>query len=234
MLDISELNVFFGQIQVLHQISLHVKQDEIIAVIGSNGAGKSTFLNTIAGINAEVSGSITYKGAQILRKAPEVIVRLGISLICQGGRLFRSLTVLENLELGAYLRGKTEGIRKDMETIIEIFPPLKQRLRMQAGKLSGGEQQMLAISRSLMSSPDLLMMDEPTFGLSPIMVKELVRVIQQLRTQRKTVLLVEQNARIALKLADRGYVFEVGKVFLEGKGKDLLADAKIRKAYLGQ
>ena len=234
MLNISQLSVFYGKIQVLHQVSLQVKQGEIVTVIGSNGAGKSTFLNSIAGVNSNVSGSIEYKGMQILKKLPEDIVKLGISLVCQGGRLFRGLTVLENLELGTYLRSKSEDIKRDMACVFEIFPPIEQRLKWPAGKLSGGEQQMLAISRCLMANPHLLMMDEPSFGLSPLMVKEVVRVIRKLRDQGKTILLVEQNARMALSLADRGYVFEVGKVVLEGTGNDLLADGNVRKAYLGQ
>lgn len=234
MLNISQLSVFYGKIQVLHQVSLRVKQGEIVTVIGSNGAGKSTFLNSIAGVNSNVSGSIEYKGMQILKKLPEDIVKLGISLVCQGGRLFRRLTVLENLELGTYLRSKSEDIKRDMAGVFEIFPPIEQRLKWPAGKLSGGEQQMLAISRCLMANPHLMMMDEPSFGLSPLMVKEVVRVIRKLRDQAKTILLVEQNARMALSLADRGYVFEVGKVVLEGTGNELLADGNVRKAYLGQ
>jgi len=234
MLNISQLSVFYGKIQVLHQVSLRVKQGEIVTVIGSNGAGKSTFLNSIAGVNSNVSGSIEYKGMQILKKLPEDIVKLGISLVCQGGRLFRRLTVLENLELGTYLRSKSEDIKRDMAGVFEIFPPIEHRLKWPAGKLSGGEQQMLAISRCLMANPHLLMMDEPSFGLSPLMVKEVVRVIRKLRDQAKTILLVEQNARMALSLADRGYVFEVGKVVLEGTGNELLADGNVRKAYLGQ
>lgn len=233
MLNISDLNVFFGKIQILHRVSLQVRQGEIVTVIGNNGAGKSTLLNTIAGINSVTSGSIEYNNSQILRKQPEAIAKLGISLICQGGRVFRGLSVLENLNLGAFLRNNSQEIEKDMSVVFEIFPMLRNRLKWQGGKLSGGEQQMLAISRSLMSNPDLLMMDEPSFGLSPLMVKELSRVIKMLRDRGKTILLVEQNARMALDLAERAYVFEVGKVVLEGTGRELLNDSNVRNAYLG-
>ena len=234
MLNISQLSVFYGKIQVLHQVSLRVKQGEIVTVIGSNGAGKSTFLNSIAGVNSNVSGSIEYKGMQILKKLPEDIVKLGISLVCQGGRLFRRLTVLENLELGTYLRSKSEDIKRDMAGVFEIFPPIEHRLKWPAGKLSGGEQQMLAISRCLMANPHLMMMDEPSFGLSPLMVKEVVRVIRKLRDQAKTILLVEQNARMALRVAQHAYILETGKLILGGSAAELAKDDRVRKSYLGE
>ena len=234
MLNTVKLSVFLGQIKVLNELCLEVREDEITGVIGSNGAGKSTFLNTVAGINSEVMGSIEYKGSEILGKAPEAIVRLGISLICQGGRPFRRMTVLENLELGAFIRSDLGGIKEDIDSILQTFPNLKQRLKMPAGNLSGGEQQMLAISRSLMSSPDLIMMDEPTFGLSPLMVKEVGRVINKLRQQGKTILLVEQNAHMALNHSDMGYVMETGRITLSDTAEALLQSEQVKKAYLGE
>jgi branched-chain amino acid transport system ATP-binding protein len=234
MLNISNLNVYFGQIQVLAGISVEVKKNEVVAGIGSNGAGKTTFLYAIAGVNTEVSGSIKFNGSEILLQLPEKIVKMGISMVCQGGRLFHRLSVEENLELGAYLRSDRLAVKRDVDRVLKLFPSLEMRLKYPAGKLSGGEQQMLAISRSLMSDPILIMMDEPTFGLSPLMVSLLISVIKELKNQGKTVLLVEQNARMALQLADRGYVFEVGKVIMEGTGVDLSRDNNVKKAYLGR
>lgn len=234
MLDVSEVCVSFGLIQVLKQVTLCVNQGEIVTVIGSNGAGKSTLLNTIAGIFRATSGSIIYKDLEIGGKAPESIVKLGISLVCQGGRLFKRLTVLENLEMGAYLRRDTQRIKKDISALMKLFPMLERRLQLPAQNLSGGERQLLAISRSLMSNPYLLMMDEPTFGLAPLMVKEVARVARELRGEGKTILIVEQNANMALKLAERGYVFEVGRIAISGECGELLKDSSIKKAYLGQ
>ena len=232
MLEVNNLTVSYGSIQAIKGISLMVKEGEIVALIGSNGAGKSTALMTISGIIRPRSGSITFDGREIHRLAPERIVEAGISQVPEGRRIFPSLTVKENLEMGAFSRKGTD-IAGAIEHIVEIFPILGERQYQHAGTLSGGEQQMLAIGRALMAKPRLLMLDEPSLGLAPVLVERIFETIASIKQSGTTILLVEQNANIALDIADRGYVLETGELVLEGTSSELISNELIKTAYLG-
>lgn len=232
MLKIENLSVHYGMIQAVRDVSFEVNQGEIVSLIGANGAGKTTILRTISGLNQPSKGTITFEGSPIQKKAPRRIVAQGISQVPEGRHVFPGLTVLENLEMGAYLR-KDGNIQQDYEHVYEKFPILKERLNQDASTLSGGEQQMLAMGRALMSKPRLLLLDEPSMGLAPIFIQEIFNIIQEIQKQGTTVLLIEQNAKMALSIADRGYVLETGKVVLSGTGQELLESEEVKKAYLG-
>ncbi|MBM3122564.1 MAG: ABC transporter ATP-binding protein [Chloroflexi bacterium] len=233
LLDVRDLNVSYGAIRALQGISFHVDEGEIITLIGANGAGKSTTLNTISGLIPAQSGAVRFRDQDITRTAAETIVRQGIIQVPEGRKIFAILTVRENLELGAYTRASKAEIKSGMDRVFRSFPRLKERINQLGGTLSGGEQQMLAIARGLMAQPGLLLLDEPSMGLSPILVEEIFGIIQEINSQGTSILLVEQNAQMALSLADRGYVLETGKVVMEGGGQDLLHDPKVAAAYLG-
>ncbi|HOP02293.1 MAG TPA: ABC transporter ATP-binding protein [Flexilinea sp.] len=236
MLSLENIYVNYGSIQVLHGINIEVNEGEIVTIIGANGAGKSTTLKAIAGLVTKTrNSSIKFMGEDITNLPPEKIVAKGISLAPEGRRIFPDLTVLENLEMGAYLRAKDkQRVKKDMESIFELFPILEQR-RNQSGKtLSGGEQQMLAIARALMANPKLLMLDEPSTGLAPLIIKDIFGIIKQVNEKGTTVLLVEQNSKIALGIADRGYVLKNGVVVLQDTCENLMKNEEIKKAYLGE
>ena len=233
MLQIKDIDVYYGNIQALRGISLEVNEGEIVTLIGANGAGKSTLLKTISGLLKPKKGSIEYIGSNIDGKAAQSIVKLGISHVPEGRRVFANMTVEENLELGAYLRNDRAGIKKDMEHVYELFPRLLERLKQQSGTLSGGEQQMLAMGRALMSKPKLIILDEPSMGLAPLMVKNIFNIIEMVNKEGVTVLLVEQNANMALSVADRAYVLETGKIVLAGTAKELQESEEVKAAYLG-
>ena len=237
MLRIHNLSAGYGSLNVLRRLSLHVKQGEIVTIIGANGAGKSTLLRTITGLLRAGSGEILFRGEDIQRIQPEQVVFRGCSLVPEGRQVFAAMPVKENLLLGAYVqykRGKHEEVARDLERVFDLFPVLKQREHQLAGTLSGGEQQMLAIGRALMARPSLIMLDEPSMGLAPLIVKDIFHIIVKIRDEGNTVLLVEQNARSALKIANRGYVLETGRIILEGAAEDLLANREIQRAYLGK
>ncbi|MDI9481652.1 MAG: ABC transporter ATP-binding protein [Bacillota bacterium] len=233
MLEINNLNVHFGVIHALKGISLKVEEGEIVTLIGANGAGKTTTLRTISGLKKPTSGTIFFNGNDITSASAQDRVRMGISLSPEGRRIFSSLTVLENLELGAYLRRDKAEIKKDISIVYERFPILKDRRKQAAGTLSGGEQQMLAIGRALMSRPKLLCLDEPSMGLAPLLVQEIFDIIRDINQKGTTILLVEQNASMALQIANRAYVMETGTIPLSGTGADLMRSEDIKKAYLG-
>lgn len=233
MLEISQLDVYYGVIQALNKVSLSIKQGEIVALIGANGAGKTTLLHTISGLLRAKQGQIDFLGKSITTLMPQQIVQCGIGHVLEGRHVFSDMSVLENLQLGAYLRRDKQAIVADMERIFESFPILKQRLKQPAQTLSGGEQQMLAMGRALMSKPKLLLLDEPSMGLAPLLVKEIFRIIESINQQGTTVLLVEQNAKMALKIAHKGYVLENGKIVLAGDGQTLLHNPQVVSAYLG-
>ena len=232
MLRAEDLNVFYGSIHAIQGVSFTVNKGEIVTLIGANGAGKSTTLNTISGLLRSKTGSLTFRGENISGMAPHAIVRKGIIHVPEGRRIFSKLTVEENLEMGAYTRPSRE-LSDAIVGVFDRFPRLKERRKQVAGTLSGGEQQMLAIGRALVSRPSLLMLDEPSMGLAPILVEQVFSIIQEIHRSGVTVLLVEQNARMALSIADRGYVLETGRVVLTGPGRELLANDSVRKAYLG-
>lgn len=234
MLQVENLCVNYGVIPALKGISFQVNEGEIIALIGANGAGKTTTLHTITGLVEKKSGSVFYKGTDITKTPAHEIVKMGIAHVPEGRRVFPNLTVLQNLMLGAYTRKDSTEKKESLETVYEHFPRLKERENQMAGTLSGGEQQMLAMGRALMSRPKLILMDEPSMGLSPIFVNEIFKIIEKVASQGTTVLLVEQNAKKALTIADRGYVLETGSITMSGKASDLLNDERIRKAYLGE
>ena len=234
MLKIENLCVSYGGIKALRGISLEVPDGKIVTLIGANGAGKSTTLRTISGLVKADSGSITYDGQELLGKPINKILEAGIAQSPEGRRVFANLTVLENLKAGAYLRKDKDGIEKDIKWVYELFPRLEERNWQLAGTLSGGEQQMLAMGRALMSKPRILLLDEPSMGLSPLFVGEIFKIIEEVSKAGTTVLLVEQNAKKALSIADRGYVLETGKIVKTGKAADLLNDDAIKKAYLGE
>ncbi len=237
MLRIRNLKCYYGKIRAINGVSLSVRPRELIALIGANGAGKSTLLQTIAGLNQSWDGEILFEKASLRDLKPPAIVERGISLVPEGRLLFPPMSVLDNLKLGAYrryLRREQAGIQEDLGEVLRLFPVLQERSRQQAGTLSGGEQQMLAIGRALMARPRLLLLDEPSMGLAPFLVRLILDVLVHLKDRGMTVLLVEQNARAALQIADRGYVLENGKVVLEGTGEDLLADQDVKRAYLGK
>ena len=234
LLEIKDLCVYYGVIQALKGISFEVNEGEVIALIGANGAGKTTTLHTLTGILPAKSGSIQFNGVELTKTPAHKIVRMGIAHVPEGRRIFQNLTVLDNLRLGAFTRKDKDGIAADLSKIYERFPRLAERKTQIAGTLSGGEQQMLAMGRALMSKPRIIVMDEPSMGLSPIFVSEIFDIIESIRKDGMTVLLVEQNAKKALAIADRAYVLETGKITLSGKASDLLNDEKVRKAYLGE
>ena len=234
MLKIENLCVSYGGIKALRGISLEVPDGKIVTLIGANGAGKSTTLRTISGLVKADSGSITYDGQELLGKPINKILEAGIAQSPEGRRVFANLTVLENLKAGAYLRKDKDGIEKDIKWVYELFPRLEERNWQLAGTLSGGEQQMLAMGRALMSKPRILLLDEPSMGLSPLFVGEIFKIIEDVSKAGTTVLLVEQNAKKALSIADRGYVLETGRVVKTGRASDLLNDDSIKKAYLGE
>ena len=237
MLKLEKVNTHYGRIQALREVSLEVAEGEIVAVIGPNGAGKTTLLNTISGVVPARSGQIILEGQPITNLSPERIVRLGISQVPERRQVFGTMSVLDNLILGAYHRHRRDGrekIERDLEFVFEIFPRLKDRVKQAAGTLSGGEQQMLALGRGWMAKPKLLLMDEPSLGLAPLLTKEIFRVSGELREQGMTILVVEQNARAALELADRAYVMESSQVVLEGTTAQLAADERVQTVYLGR
>jgi branched-chain amino acid transport system ATP-binding protein len=237
LLKIRNLQTFYGRIRVLDNVSLSVKPGEIVTLIGANGAGKSTMLNCISSLIPSREGEILFQGQRINGQPPEAIVRLGICQVPEGRQIFQPLTVLENLELGAYLRhGRRErnSIERDLNIVFSLFPILSERSDQVSGTLSGGEQQMLAIARALMSRPKLLLLDEPSMGLAPRVVVDIFHTISRLRHEGLTILVVEQNARAALKIADRGYVLETGRVILQGSAAELLEDHDVKRAYLGR
>ena len=233
MLRVTDLEVYYGAIHALKGLSLEVNEGEIVTLIGANGAGKSTTLRTISGLIAPKSGTITFEGTNIAGKGAHEIVRAGISQVPEGRRIFAEMTVLENLELGAFTRSDKDGIAADMEMVFTRFPRLKERITQQAGTLSGGEQQMLAMGRALMSRPRLLLLDEPSMGLAPLLIKEIFSIIVDINKTGTTVLLVEQNANMALSIASRAYVLETGRITLSGDARELAASEDVRKAYLG-
>lgn len=234
MLEINQLVVAYGGIQALKGINLNVESGKIVALIGANGAGKSTTLKSIVGLVKPVSGSILYEGKNLLKVNTKDMVRNGITMVPEGRRIFPDLTVLENLNIGAFTRSDGKGIKRDLEWVYELFPILKERNWQLAGTLSGGEQQMLAVGRALMSRPRLLMMDEPSLGLAPLIVKNIFSIIKEIHQQGVTILLIEQNANVSLKIADKGYVIETGLIKLEGTGQELLVNEEVKKAYLGE
>lgn len=233
MLEIDHIDVYYGAIQALKGISLEVYPGEIVTLIGANGAGKSTTLRSISGLNRPKAGAIRFEGQNVSQLPATEIVKRGISHVPEGRRIFANLTVRENLELGAYLEKDNRAIRERMEAVFARFPRLKERVRQRAGTLSGGEQQMLAIGRALMAKPRLLLLDEPSMGLAPVLVQEIFAIIREINQAGTTILLVEQNARMALSVAKRAYVLETGRVVLEGKTQDLVRSADVRRAYLG-
>ncbi|MBI4611162.1 MAG: ABC transporter ATP-binding protein [Candidatus Rokubacteria bacterium] len=233
MLAVEHLRVFYGDVQALWDISFDVRAGELVTLVGSNGAGKTTTLRTISGVLAPAAGRITFEGRDITGRPPHAIVALGIGHIPEGRRLWSGMTVLENLELGAYPAAARPRLRETLDRVFTLFPQLGERSRQLTGTLSGGEQQMLAIGRALMGQPKLLMLDEPSLGLAPLLVTELFRVIREINSQGVTVLLVEQNVHQALEIAHRAYVLETGRILSEGPARDLLANPAIKEAYLG-
>ncbi len=234
MLQVTDLRAAYGKIEALKGISLEVKEGEIVTLIGANGAGKSTTLKTISGQLSPKTGSITFKGESIGGVRPHLLTGKGIIQVPEGRRIFSRMTVMENLDMGAFLRKDKDGIKADLDHVFELFPRLKERVAQKGGTLSGGEQQMLAMGRALMSSPRLLMLDEPSMGLAPVVVETIFEIIQKLNKDGITILLVEQNANMALAIADRGYVMETGEIALSGPGRELLQNEAVRKAYLGE
>ena len=233
MLELQDLHVSYGGIRALKGVSIQVNEGEIVSLIGANGAGKSTTLRAISGLERAQSGKILYNGEDITGKPSKYMVQQGLILVPEGRLIFPDMTVLENLKIGAYLRSDRD-VEADIQRMYALFPRLKERAWQMAGTLSGGEQQMLAVGRALMSKPKLLMMDEPSLGLAPLVVKDIFSIIRTIRDSGVTVLLIEQNANAALKIADRGYVLETGRITLEGSGRELLSDPAVRSAYLGK
>ena len=234
MLEIKDLEVYYGMIQAIKGVSFDVNEGEVIALIGANGAGKTTILHTITGLLNAKKGSVWFEGKDITKVPAHKIVSMGMAHVPEGRRVFANLTVLQNLKMGAYTRKDKNEIEQTLDNIYKRFPRLKERQNQLAGTLSGGEQQMLAMGRALMSKPKIILMDEPSMGLSPIFVNEIFDIIQEVSKSGTTVLLVEQNAKKALSIADRAYVLETGKIVLEGKASDLLNNDSIKKAYLGE
>ena len=234
MLEVKDLQVYYGVIQAIKGISFEVNKGEVIALIGANGAGKTTILHTVTGLLSPKSGSVIYNGTDITKCQGHKIVSMGMAHVPEGRRVFTNLTVLQNLKLGAYTRKDKKEIEETLQLVYERFPRLEERKNQVAGTLSGGEQQMLAMGRALMSHPQIILMDEPSMGLSPIFVNEIFDIIREVSKSGTTVLLVEQNAKKALSIADRAYVLETGKIVLEGKADELLHNDSIRKAYLGE
>ncbi|GJM58533.1 ABC transporter ATP-binding protein [Erysipelotrichaceae bacterium OPF54] len=233
MLEVKDLHVHYGMIEALKGVSLKVEEGQIVSLIGANGAGKTTLLQSISGIVKKSAGDVVFLGQDIYKMSPQKIVALGLTQVPEGRRIFTGLSVYENLMMGAYLRKDKKGIEEDIQKIYKQFPILEQRKNQDASTLSGGEQQMLAMGRALMARPKLLLLDEPSMGLAPILVKEIFSIVQEINRTGTTVLLVEQNAKMALSIADYAYVLETGKVVLSGTGKDLIESPDIQKAYLG-
>ncbi len=234
MLEVKDLQVYYGMIHAIKGVSFHVNEGEIIALIGANGAGKTTILHTITGLLAPKGGQVMFEGKDITKTPAHKIVELGMAHVPEGRRVFAQLSVYQNLKMGAYTRSDKNEIEESLEMVYKRFPRLEERKNQMAGTLSGGEQQMLAMGRALMSKPRIILMDEPSMGLSPILVNEIFDIIQSVSASGTTVLLVEQNAKKALAIADRAYVLETGKISLDGNAKDLLNDDSIKKAYLGE
>ena len=237
MLRVKNLSVAYGNIKVLRQVTFHVKAGEIVTLVGSNGAGKSTLLSVISGLKKEIEGDIIFEENKINGLRPDQIVQMGIVQVPEARQLFNSMTVSENISLGAYVHRKTlskEELRERERRIYELFPVLYERRNQQAGTLSGGEQQMLSIARALMAKPRLLLLDEPSLGLAPLVVREIFKIIEDMRNNGTTILLVEQNALAALNVSDRGYVLESGKVILSGDSQELLENEEVRRAFLGK
>lgn len=233
MLKLEHVNVSYGAIQAIRDVSLEVADGELVSLIGANGAGKTTILHTITGLTPASDGIITYDGIDLRKIAPHKIVSKGLAHVPEGRHVFTGMTVAENLAMGAYYRNDKKQISDDLEYVYESFPRLRERAKQLAGTLSGGEQQMLAMGRAIMSKPKLVVMDEPSMGLSPLLVKEVFSIIKRMHEQGITILLVEQNAKMALSIADRAYVLETGKIVMEGKASELLGDPRVKKAYLG-
>jgi branched-chain amino acid transport system ATP-binding protein len=234
MLRLNEIQTFYGKVQVLKEISLEVKDGEIVTLIGANGAGKTTTLRAISGLVRPASGGIEFLGQRIDRLSPEIIVKMGVSHVPERAGVFPYMTVLENLELGACTRRDKEEIKKDLRVVYGLFPILEQRKEQLTGTLSGGERQMVAMGRGLMAKPKLYLLDEPSLGLSPLLVKRIAKIIVEINKEGKTVLLVEQNARIALGIANRGYVLETGRIVVQGEASELMNNEHVKKAYLGK
>jgi branched-chain amino acid transport system ATP-binding protein len=234
MLEIKDLHTYYGNIQALKGISLQVEQGEVVTLIGSNGAGKTTTLRTIQGLIRPRTGAILFEGRSLESLPAKAIVRLGISQSPEGRLIFPRMTVKENLEMGAFSRNDSLGIKSDTEKVLHLFPRLRERINQKGGTLSGGEQQMLAIGRAMMARPRLLLLDEPSMGLAPMLVTQIFSIIRDINEQGTTILLVEQNARMALTVADRGYVLQTGQIVLTGTAKDLQSNETVRKAYLGE
>jgi branched-chain amino acid transport system ATP-binding protein len=233
LLEVDSINTFYGRVQALHGVSLSIEEGEIVTLIGSNGAGKTTTVRTISGLNPPAQGRVRFRGKDISGLPPNRVVGLGIGQVPEGRRVFSRLTVQDNLFLGAYVRNDRDGIRQDEEHVLTLFPRLKERRNQIGGTLSGGEQQMLAIGRALMSRPKLLLLDEPSLGLAPIMVDTIFQVIRDINQSGTTILLIEQNAAMALGVANRGYVLETGRIVKEGSAKALLESPDVQRAYLG-
>ncbi|AEG60530.1 ABC transporter ATP-binding protein [Desulforamulus ruminis] len=234
LLEIKDLHVSYGAIRALKGVSVQVGEGEIVALIGANGAGKTTTLRTASGLIRPQSGDITYKGKSLIKMPPHQIVSMGISQIPEGRKVFTRMTVLENLEMGAYIRKDKDNVKADIRNIFQRFPRLEERKHQLSGTLSGGEQQMLAMGRALMSQPNLLLMDEPSMGLAPMLVQEIFTIIKEINQTGTTILLVEQNAHMALSIANRAYVLETGEVVLAGPAQELANDPQVQKAYLGE
>lgn len=233
MLEVQDLVVNYGMINAVKGVSFRIEEGEVVSLIGANGAGKSTILWTISGLVKPAAGGINYEGQDLNKLASEDIVASGIVQVPEGRHVFAGLTVKENLDLGAFLRNDTQGIQEDLDKVYSRFPILKERLNQDAATLSGGEQQMLAMGRALMAKPRLLLLDEPSMGLAPIFIKEIFNIIEEISQEGTTILLIEQNAQMALSIANRGYVLESGEIVLEGTGQELLASDEVQKAYLG-
>lgn len=233
MLQLKDITVCYQKVQAIGNITIDVEEGQIVTLIGSNGAGKSTTLRAISGLNHPSSGEIWFEGARIDRHPPERINKIGIAQVPENRRVFPEMTVLENLEMGAFLRKNAKNLSSDYENVFQHFPVLKDRTKQPAGTMSGGEQQMLAMGRALMSNPKLLLLDEPSLGLSPLLCFEIAKIIRSIHEEGRTIVLVEQNARLALALAEKGYVFETGSIVLEGDAKDLRENEDVKKAYLG-
>lgn len=233
MLELKNVNVSYGAVNAIHDVSFYVNDGEIVSLIGANGAGKTTILHTITGLKKATSGSIIFNNTDLTKTDPSKIITLGMAHVLEGRHIFPDMTVAENLEMGAYIRNDHDNIAQSINEIFEKFPRLKERRKQLAGTLSGGEQQMLAVGRALMSNPKIILMDEPSMGLSPLLVKEIFHIIEEVHKQGITVLLVEQNAKMALSISDRAYVLETGRIAMSGDAKELLKDEKVKKAYLG-
>lgn len=234
MLEVKDINVFYGNIHAIKGISFTVKEKEIVTLIGANGAGKTTTIRAVSGLEKITKGAVIFKGKDITNVDTNKIVSMGLCQVPEGRRIFPKMSIKENLELGAYLRKDKPEIKKDFELVYEKFPRLKERMNQVAGTLSGGEQQMLAIGRALMSNPELLLLDEPSMGLSPLLVKEIFKIIKEIRNEGRTVFLVEQNAHMALSIADRAYVIETGSIVMDGDAHEIMENEDIKKAYLGE